>query len=222
MKISLNFNFRAMKVNRVIRYFVLADLLFLSGWGTLGPIFSIFVLEEVAGATLFTVGAIAGFYWLVRACVQVPAAVLIDKWKGEKDDFYVVILSLMLAGFAAMAFLLVDTIATLFLVQAIHALAFGLYTPSWSAIFSRHLDKKHYAFDWSLDHTAISVAYCVTSFFGGAVAQFFGYAPLFIAASILSFTAALLLFAVPDLILPKTTTRNQPFIKDHRPININK
>ena len=176
---KININLKQFKINRVIKYFVIVDLVFLSGWGLLGPIFSIFVLERVEGATLLTVGAVASFYWIVRAMVEFPVALYIDKKEGEKDDFYVLLLGLMLAGFSAISFLLVKTVASLFLVQFIQAIAFSLYTPAWSAIFSRHLDKKRTAFDWSLDHTAIGLSFGVSAFIGGALTNFFGFESVF-------------------------------------------
>lgn len=221
MKLKKYFTLKKFGVNRIIKYFVIADLLFLGGWGLLGPIFPIFILEDIEGATLLTLGAVAALYWLVRSAVQLPVAILIDKHEGEKDDLSVLILGLMLAGFAAMSFLLVKSISGLFIVQFIHAFAFGLYTPSWSAIFSRHLEKKHLAFDWSLDHTAIGIAYAVSSFLGGAMAKFFGFHSVFIVASILSFASAFLLFSVPNLILPKVKSK-QSFVLDHTPKSINK
>ena len=47
-----------MRVNKVVKYFVLADLSLFAGWGFVAPLLSVFVIEEISGATLFTVGAI--------------------------------------------------------------------------------------------------------------------------------------------------------------------
>ncbi len=218
---QIKIDLKKFKINRVIKYFIIADLVFLSGWGLLGPVFSIFVIEKIEGATLLTVGAVAAFYWIVRGIVELPVALYIDKKEGEKDDFYVLLLGLMLAGFAAISFLLVKTIPGLFLVQFIQAIAFSFYAPAWSAIFSRHLDKKQYAFDWSLDHTAISLAYGFSAFIGGTLANFFGFKAVFIIASILSFAGMFLLFSVPNLILPRVSVKKS-IIKDHTPVSINK
>lgn len=212
---------KKLRVNRIVKYFVIVDLVFLSGWGLIGPIFPIFILEEIEGATLFTVGAAIALYWFVRSVIQLPVAILLDEHEGEKDDFFTLILGLMLAGFAAMSFLVVRTIFGLFVVEFFHAVAFGLYAPSWSAIFSRHLDKKQFAFDWSLDHTAIGVSYAIASFLGGVMAKLFGFQSIFIITSIISFASAFLLFFVPHLVLPKIKSR-QALVFDHTPKVINK
>ena len=187
----------------------------------MSPIFSIFIIQKIPGATLITVGTTIAIYWLTKSIVQMPVAVYIDRREGEKDDFYVLILGLLLGGFSAMLFALVKTIPALFGAIFLQGLAFGLYTPSWSAMFSRHLDKEHYALDWSLDSTTIGLASGITAFFGGALASFFGFETVFVFTGILSLASAALLLTVPNLIIPRPRAK-EPLIRDHTPSNINR
>ncbi len=210
------------KINKVIKHFLLADMLFLGGWGFIGPVFGIFILDHVPGSTLFTIGAVSALYWITKSIVQIPVSIYLDKHEGEKDDFYALVFSLALAGFAAMAFLLVKNIAGLFAVQFLHAVAMGFYTPSWSAIYARHLDKEHYSFDWSLDSTLLGVAYSMTALLGGGVAAAFGFQTVFILVSIFSFASAFVLLSLPNLIFPKATTEEKPLFLDHTPHTIGK
>jgi MFS family permease len=126
-----------------------------------------------------------------------------------------------LGGITAFSFLLVDSSAGLYFVVFLQALAFGLYTPAWSAIFSRHLDKKNYAFDWSLDNTVIGLALGITAFLGAALADVFGFEAIFVVTGVLSFISALILIFVPDLILPEVKSESA-IIQDHKPANIGK
>jgi len=217
MRLKINFNTKDVKINRVIKFLVLSDLFFWGGWGLVNPIFALFIIGKVPGATVFTVGSAVAVYWVVKALFQIPVALYLDRHEGERDDFHALLLGLTLAGFAAMAFLLVESIVGLYVVIFLQAIAYGLYTPSWYAIFSRHLDKEHYSFDWSLDSTTVGIASGVAAFIGGVLATLFGFEAVFIVASIFSFTSAFLLFFIPNLILPKVTTPNQPIIPDHTP-----
>jgi MFS family permease len=219
--VNINFNLKDLKVNRLIRFFVVSDLFFWSGWGMINPIFAIFIVNRIEGATIVTVGAASAIYWVVKALFQMPVALYLDKHEGERDDFHALVSGLILGGIAAFLFLFVNSIAGLYLVVFVQALAFGLYTPSWSAIFSRHLDKKNYAFDWSLDNTAIGLALGITAFVGAALAKLFGFDSIFILTGVLSFTSAMILLFVPDLILPGVKTETPP-IQDHSPANIGK
>jgi len=207
------------RVNRLVKYFVLSDLMFMGGWGLVGPIFALFVVRDIPGTTMFTVGAVAAAYWFTKAVVQVPVALYIDKKRGERDDFHALIFSLLLSGFTSFSLALVTSIPTLFFVVIMKGVAFGFYTPSWAAIFSRHLDKKRYAFDWALDHASIGVAFGFAALVGGAVASIFGFKAIFVAASLLSFCAVMLLIFTPHLILPPPKSRKGE-VRDHSPRSI--
>jgi len=181
------------------------------------PILSVYIVSRVAGATLLTVGIASALYWLLRSLVQLPIANYLDRRTGESDDFRVLILSLVLAAGTALAFIVIREPWQLYLVQALHAVAFGTYATAWSAIFSRHLDRDRIAFDWSLDSTAIGLGMGFSGLAGGAVAQWFGFEAIFVATAVLSAAAAVMLFLTPELILPGKQRRGAPFMKDHTP-----
>jgi MFS family permease len=204
------------KVPRIVRQFIIADLLLVGGWGFVGPVLAVFIMENVRGATLFTVGTAYGIYWLVKSLIQLPIAVYLDDTAGEKDDFTVLLTGLVIAGIAALGFILVDSIWKLYAVQLLHAIAFGMYVPSWSAIFSRHIAKNRYAVSWSLDSTAIGAGAGLAGFLGGAIANQFGFASVFIVAAIFSFAAAIVIFLVPEIVLPKPTA-DETVLKNHSP-----
>src|SRR3989344_6337839 len=138
-----------LKVGRIVKYFIFVDLALLAGWGLIAPIFSVFVITKVAGATLITVGTGAAIYWILKSILQLPLANYLDKNPGEKDDFYALILGLLIASFSSVLFTLVRTIPQLYFVQALQAVGFALYAAAWPAIFSRHLDKDRVSFDWA-------------------------------------------------------------------------
>lgn len=219
MRIKVDIKLPKFQVNRVIRSFIVVDLLLWGGWGLVSPVFALFVVDRIAGATAATVGVAVAAYWVVRSLIQVPTAVFLDRHEGEKDDFLTLLAGLILAGFTAMAFPLVTSVAGLLSVALLQGVAFGLYIPAWSAIFSRHLDKEHYAFDWSLDNTTLGIASGVAAAAGGVAVNLFGFNAIFIFAGVLSFASALVLLLVPDLVFPrgKQGAAGAPFIRDHTP-----
>jgi len=216
MKIKVNIDIR---VGRVVKYFILVDLALLAGWGLIDPVFSVFMIQNVAGATLTTIGAAAGVYWLVKSAIQLPLANYLDRRAGEKDDFYALILGLFLISASAFLFALVDEIWQLFAVQALRSVAFALYAASWPAIFSRHLDKERVSFDWALDSTAVGIAAGISGIAGGFLAQTYGYTIVFVLGAFFSMVAALILLFTPDLIIPPKPTNASAELKDHTPVN---
>lgn len=213
MRIKINLN---IKVGRIVKYLVISDLFLLFGWGFVDPIFSVFIIQKIAGATLITVGVAAALYWILKSVVQIPIANYLDRNPGEKDDFFALVGGLLLAGFSALMFVLIDKTWELYVVQILHALAFALYVPSWSSLFSRHLDKDRVSFDWSLDSTVAGIAAGVSGFLAGIIANTWGFEAVFVSAGVFSLIAALALIAVPDVIIPRPNTTSV-VIKDKAP-----
>ena len=209
------------EINRVVKFLILSDLFFIGGWSLVQPIFSLFVVGKIAGATLISVGLIAATYWLVKSVIQIPVANFLDKNDGEKDDFYALVLSLVLSGVAAFVFALSDKLWQAFLAQSIYAVGMALYVPSWYGIFSRHLDQKRFSFDWTLDSTVMGLAAFVASGLSGVLAKFFGFSFVFFAVGILSLVSALIIITVPNLIIPGKV-KEKIFLRDPSLPTINK
>jgi MFS family permease len=211
MRVRININ---IKVGRIVKYFVLCDLALLAGWGLIEPVFSIFIIQRVVGATLITVGGSAAIYWLLKSILQLPLANYLDRTPGEKDDFNALILGLFIASFSATLFASVTQIWQLYVVQIFHAVGFALYASAWPAIFSRHLDKDRVSFDWALDSTAAGISAGVSGFLGGVIASWLGFNAVFILAGLFSALSAVILILAPELILPKKTTGKTVLVKD--------
>lgn len=211
MKIKINID---LKINRLVRNFVIIDLTFFGGWGFLGPVFPVFIMQNIPGATLTTVGVAAAIYPIIKSVLQLPVANYIDRNQGYYDDFLILVVGLLLASFSAFSFILVKTVWQLYLVEALHGVAFALYTPSWSEIFSRHLDKNRISFDWSLDSATVGIAAGITGLLGSLMAENMGFYSIFVAASIFSMVAVLILVLSPDVVFPRSTTPESA-MKDH-------
>lgn len=208
-------------IGRFVRYFILADLFLLAGWGLIAPVFAIYVLEKIDGATLVTVGALAAIYWIPKSIIQVPVALFLDKTPGERDDFIFLVLALVLAGVSAFSFAFISKIWQLFTVEFIHGISFALYVPAWSGIFSRHLDSRHHALDFTLDSTAVGLASGTTGFLGGMMVTWFGFNTVFFIGAFFCFISAVIIFLVPEIVFPHRTHRGV-IIRDHTPKSIHK
>lgn len=217
MRILFNFSF-----NGVVKRFIMADLMLWAGWGLIAPVFAIFVLDQVRGATVVTLGIVAALYWILKSIIQIPIALAIDRTPSEKDDYLVLVISLMLGGLTAFSFILVREVWQLYLVEALHAVSFGLYIPAWSGIFARHLDKSHRALEFSLDSAAVGIAMGITGLIGGVIVQNFGFSAIFFIASLLCFISAIIIFYSPDIVFPRRRELENFAAVDHTPRNLGK
>lgn len=213
MRIKFNLNF-LQSVNRIVRFFIFADLLLWSGWGFIDPLFSIFVIKNIAGATLLSIGTLATIYWITKGFLQIPISIFLDKTDGERDDFYAMIFGLMISSVAAFSLMLAKTMNHVYFIEFIKSLGFALYIPAWSAIVSRHLDKDRMAFEWALSSSSVSFGIGTAGFLGGAVANLYGFNFLFLLVGLFGLFSSSILLFVPDLILPRKTNLS-PAVMDH-------
>lgn len=173
-------------VNKIIRVLVLGDIMFFSAFGLIGPIFAVFITNQIAGATVATVGFAATINLLVRALLQMPIARYIDRHKGEKDDFKFMVAGSTLISVVPFIYLLVVTPWHLYLAQVVLGIGGALANPGWFAIFTRHIDKNKEGTEWTLENVGVGLAAAGTAAIGGVLAQNFGFHNLFLIVGILS------------------------------------
>jgi MFS family permease len=160
-------------------------------------------VENIKGGDAKVVGIAIGIYWLTKSIIQIPIARHLDKDHGEKDDYYALIVGILLAGLTPIGFIFATLPWHMYLLQVVHALGFALAVPSWSGIFTRHIDKGKEAFSWSLDSSALGIGTGAAGILGGVVANVFGFTPLFIGTSILSVVTVLLFLLIRKDLEPK-------------------
>lgn len=173
-------------VNKVIRILVIGDIMFFSAFGLIGPIFAVFITNQIAGATVATVGFAATINLMVRALLQMPIARYIDKHKGEKDDFLFMVVGSTLVSVVPFAYLFVTLPMHLYLAQVILGIGGALTNPGWFAIFTRHIDKGKEGTEWTLENVGVGLAAAGAAAIGGLLAERFGFHNLFLIVGILS------------------------------------
>lgn len=173
-------------INKIIRTLVLGDIMFFSASGLIGPIFAIFVVNQVAGATIATAGFAVTINLIARALLQMPVARYIDRRKGEKDDFMLMVLGSTLISIVPFIYLFVSHVWQLFAAQAVLGIGGALANPGWYAIFTRHIDKNKEGTEWTLENVGVGLAAATTASIGGLLAQRFGFHNLFTVVGVLS------------------------------------
>ena len=164
----------------------MGDIMFFSAYGLIGPIFAVFVTNQIAGATIATAGFAATINLLVRALLQMPIARYIDRHKGEKDDFKFMVAGSTLISIVPFAYLFVTTPLHLYLAQVVLGIGGALANPGWYAIFTRHIDKGKEGTEWTLENVGVGLAAAGTAAIGGILAQYFGFNNLFLIVGIVS------------------------------------
>jgi len=204
-------------INRVIKTLIISDFFLQSGWGLIGPIFAIFIIERINGGTLAAIGLIAATYWIVKSVAQPFIARYLDITRGEKDDFKLLVLGMFVANLVPLLYILAGELWHIFLLEAVRGLAMACVIPTWSGIFTRHIDKGWEAFSWSIESTAIGFAFGLAAAFGGILATVLGFKIIFVLISVFGLTATSLLFLIRkhlfhrDGFVPRVPPTEKPF-----------
>ncbi len=194
-----------MGINKVIKTLILSDFFLQSGWGLIGPIFAIFLTDQIKGGSLEMVGFVAASYWLVKSVVQPFIAHYFDKKEGEKDDFWFLIVGMYVANIIPLGYIFSSQPWQIFVLEAIRGVAMACVVPTWSAIFTRHIDKGREAFSWSMESTGIGFAAGLAGAFGGVLASFLGFQSVFVLVSLFGIISSSVLLLI----------RRNLFLRDH-------
>ncbi len=192
------------KISTILLILTWVDVLILSAFGLLSPMFAIFVTKQIVGGTASVVGFATATYFISKSLFQIPIGRFIDKHSGEKDDFWVLIFGY--AIIAAVPFLYLFAFAPfhIYFLQALLGIGDALAVPAYLAIFSRHLDKEHEGTEWSVRSVFTGVAAAIAGAGGGVIVDAFGFKALFLVAG--TFAA----FSTASIFLIK------PFIYEER------
>ncbi len=204
-------------LNKVIRVLISSDFLLQAGWGLIGPIFAIFLTRQIRGGSLEMVGFVAATYWITKSIAQPFIAHFLDTKKGEKDDFIFLVGGMYLANLIPLGYLFSTHIWHIFTLEFIRGISMACVVPTWSALFTRHIDKGWEAFSWSIESTSIGFAAGFAAAFGGILASLLGFRAVFILVSIFGLISSSVLLLIRHQLflrnhfIPKVSPREKPF-----------
>ena len=156
---------------------ILSDVLILSSFGFIGPIFAIFIMSDLEGGSIVTAGLATTVFLVVKSVVQLPLSrFFIDK---EKHKTRSLLLGTILIISVPFIYFFAKHVYVFFIAQAIYGLGAALAYPSWFSLFTTYMDKKHRGFEYTLWSTSIGIGTAVAAFLGAGAAQKLGFRPLF-------------------------------------------
>ena len=183
-------------MNPVIRFLIVSDTVIMGAAGLLGPIFALFIEDYIVGGNEAVAGIAAGIYLLTKSIMQIPIAYVIDKIKGERDDFWLMFIFSLLIALIPLAYLFISTPLELFIVQFFLGLFTAFTFPTYMAIFTRHIDKKKEGTEWGVYFTLVDVTSAAMAAIGGYIAASFGFHSLILLVVIFSVLGSFLLLPV--------------------------
>ncbi len=180
-------------MNRTLKLLLLSDVFVSTGFGLIAPIFAIFVKEDIVGGTIFTAGIATTLFLLGKGVFQLPFSRYVD---AHDNKVRWLMVGTFLGTTVPIVYLFSTSIYHIFIAQALYGLAAAMAYPTWLALWSTNLDKKHEGYDWSLYSTFTGLGAAVTATVGSAIAQFIGFQYTFALVSLISLVGGLVLLGL--------------------------
>jgi len=187
-------------INPVIRFLILSDTVIIGSAGLLGPIFALFIEDFIMGGDEAVAGIAAGVYLFSRSILQIPIAYFMDKIRGEKDDFWMMVVFSMLTSLIPLLYLFISTPVQLYFVQFLLGFFAAFTYPAYMAIFTRHTDKNKEGVEWGIYFTLTDVTSAILATVGGFIAASYGFPVLIVTVVFLSFVGSVLLLPIKPYI----------------------
>lgn len=184
------------KVNKIIRNLIVTDIAFWTGWGFITPIFAIFVVDRIKGGDALVVGIATAAYWLVRSLLVFPFGVMLDKYKGERDDYLFLVAGNFIVSLSLFGYVFAILPWHVYLFQAFCGLGVAMSLGGWRSIFTKHIDKGMEASEWCLDDTMLSMGTAAAGVFAGAMVIKWGYTVAFVTAGSLGILSVIILLSL--------------------------
>ena len=189
--------------NPIIRALTVSDIFLISSFGLITPIFAVFLTQNIRGGNLQVAGFASTIYLLTKSLGQIPIARIADKIKGERDDFWMMVIGSFATSLIPILYLIATRPLDIYLIQFFYGLSQAFIFPSWMAIFTRHIDREKESTQWGFYCTLTDLFSALAAGTGGLIAYRLGFKPLFILVSILSFIGSAWLLLVKNQLRKK-------------------
>jgi MFS family permease len=178
-------------MNKKLLLLILSDVFILSSFGLIGPIFAIFIINNLQGGSVVAAGLATTIFLVVKSVVQMPLSrYFIDK---EKHKTHSLLLGTLLIISVPFIYFSAKSVYTIFAAQAIYGLGAAMAYPAWFSLFTSYIDKKHKGFEYTLWSTGTGIGTAIAAVLGAKAADAFGFKFLFFIVGIIALLGFILL-----------------------------
>lgn len=183
---------RAAYINRlktskkVLSVLTLSDFSTWSSANLTGVIFTLFALEHIKGSTITDVGLSSLVFLGTSALLNIPLGKYLDNLKGYVDENYVLVASSLVRGIALMLLAFSTQLWQLYILQAVLGVARSMNYVSWRVLFSKFLDPKHVAEQWSVYDSIIAIGLGFAALIGGYLGDNFPFSYVIFIAGVVT------------------------------------
>lgn len=183
-------------MNKVLKNLVLSDLFILSSFGLVQPLFAVFIISSIRGATISAVGIAITIQLFTKAVFQIAIAKWADEERGNCRELYTLVAGSLMISFVPLGYAMANTLAHIYLTQFFYGLGQALSFPSWRVLFTRYTDHDHQGFEWGVYDTIVSLGVAASAALGGYLAEVYSFRWLFVVVATFSFVGSMFLIHI--------------------------
>lgn len=180
-------------INKILKSLVLSDILLISAFGLMSPVFAVYVSDQIIGGSLIVVGIAESIYLLTKSLLQIPIGVIIDNTEGEKIDFWLAISGSLLMSISAFLYTATTLPIHIYLIQFLMGIGAAMAFPSWMGLFTRNMEEGKESLVWSLHSTSSEIGSAIAAFLGGVISDKLGFKDLFVFVGLISLLGTFLI-----------------------------
>ncbi len=151
-----------------------ANYMYMAGVGILSPIYALFVKD--IGGTAFVASASWSLYLILAGIIMIVST---NRSRPERYKRNL-LLGYSIAALSTFLYIFVWDVATLLVLQVIHAIGIGILTPTLRAVYSRVVDTSHETRHWALFDGGLFILQGIAALIGGTLLTFYGFPTLFV------------------------------------------
>lgn len=187
---------RILFMNRALRILLWTNGLILFAGAMLGPIYALYV--EKVGGDLLDASFAGAIYAVAAGFTTLFSGTYSDK---VKNDELIVVAGYIIVGIGFLAYLIVNSVLMLFVVQVIIGLGEAVYSPAYDSIYSKHLDGHKSGKQWGAWESMAYFIIAIGAVLGGYIVTKVGFNAMFILMALLCFASAVYILRLPRKIL---------------------
>jgi MFS family permease len=185
-----------MKINKSLRVLFVLNSIFVFAGSLLGPLYAIYVRgidSKVISVSLS---------WAVFMFSSTVFMYFVSKYGDKiKEQEYLLAGGFLVRCLAWFGYIFVFNLSSLIILQVVLGLGEALGTPSWNAIFAKHLDEKKEIMDYSNWDIINNLMIAVATIVGGVLVTCFGFNLLFVIMGLLALVSFVGVLVTPRKVL---------------------
>jgi sugar phosphate permease len=187
---------KSARANIALRILLVTDSLVVFSAAMLGPIYALFV-RDIGGDILDT-GLAAGVFTATAGIVVFLSGRFSDQ---IKENELVVASGYAIMGIGFFSYGIVHSVTELLFVQVLIGFGQALCSPSFDALYSKHVEPGKSGTQWGAWESMNYFAAAFGALAGSGVASLFGFPALFTTMGCLAFTSATYIYFLPRRVL---------------------